>query len=156
MMDFESAFNRLIGVEGSYVNDPADPGGETKYGISKATYPQEDIPNLTLDHAKALYLRDFWGPAGCDAVPDGLKYTLFDMAVNSGVRTAVRNLQQAVGEKEDGVLGPHTLQAVQAMGPSRVMARFQGYRLYMMTDLKTWPSYGKGWAKRVARDLMGA
>ena len=60
MSNFDRAFRFLIGEEGGYVNDPADPGGETKFGISKRAYPQLDIKSLTLDQAKAIYRRDYW------------------------------------------------------------------------------------------------
>lgn len=152
-MDFETAFARLIGNEGGYVNHPGDPGGETKYGISKRQYPGEDIKNLTLDRAKALYLRDYWGPAGCDVVPMMAKFQVFDMAVNSGVFQTIRTVQKVVGEVADGALGPRTLQAIQSMQPTRFVARFNGYRLDFMTDLKTWEIFGKGWARRIAKEL---
>ena len=69
-MDFDVAFERLIGHEGGYVNNPSDPGGETKFGISRRAYPSEMIRTLTLQRAKELYLRDCWGPAGCGVVPE--------------------------------------------------------------------------------------
>lgn len=152
-MDFDTAFEKLIGHEGGYVNNPADPGGETKYGISKRAYPGEDIKNMTLARAKALYLRDYWGPAGCDAVPDGLKFDLFDLAVNSGVTTAIKLLQSSAGVISDGVLGPRTLQALNSMPVHRLVARFNGWRLAMMTNLPTWNQFGKGWTRRVAENL---
>lgn len=153
-MTFDEAFERLIGHEGGYVNDPRDPGGETKYGISKRSHPGEDIAGMTLERAKAIYLHDYWGPAGCDAAPDNVKFDLFDMAVNSGVKRATLTLQRAVGETEDGILGPRTLQAVQSMPPARLAARFNAIRLRFMTDLPTWPAFGKGWARRIADNLM--
>lgn len=155
-MTFDEAFTRLIGHEGGYVNDPRDPGGETKYGISRRSYPGEDIAGMTLERAKAIYLRDFWGPAGCDAVPDGVKFDLFDAAVNSGVRTAAKLLQRAVGETQDGIIGPRTLQAVQSMPAPRLVARFNGARLEFMAGLSTWPAFGRGWARRIASNLMEA
>lgn len=155
-MTFDQAFERLIGHEGGYVNDSRDPGGETKFGISRRSYPGEDIAGMTLERAKAIYLRDFWGPAGCDAVPDGVRFDLFDMAVNSGKAPAVRALQRACGEREDGILGPRTLQAVQAMQPQRLLARFNGARLALLADLPTWPAFGRGWARRVAQNLLEA
>lgn len=155
-MNFDQAFEQLIGHEGGYVNDPHDPGGETKYGISRRSYPGEDIAGMTLERAKTIYLRDFWGPAGCDAVPDGLKFDLFDMAVNSGKAAAVRALQRACGEREDGVLGPRTLQAMSGMNQTRLAARFNGARLALLADLPTWPAFGRGWARRVAQNLMEA
>jgi lysozyme family protein len=153
-MTFDEAFERLIGHEGGYVNHPTDPGGETKFGISKRSYPGEDIAGMTLERAKAIYLRDYWGPAGCDAVPDGVKFDLFDMAVNSGIQRAVLTLQRAVGEVEDGILGPRTLQAVQSMPAARLRARFNAVRLRFITDLPTWPAFGKGWVRRIAANLM--
>lgn len=155
-MNFDKAFERLIGHEGGYVNDPRDPGGETKFGISKRSYPAEDIKGLTLERAKAIYRRDFWGVAGCDAVPDAMKFDLFDMAVNSGPVTAIKTLQRSAGVTPDGLLGPITLQALNSTPAPRLVARFNGHRLDFMTDLKTWPVFGKGWAKRVASNLKGA
>lgn len=155
-MNFDQAFERLIGHEGGYVNDPRDPGGETKFGISKRSYPAEDIKGLTLERAKAIYRRDFWGVAGCDAVPDAIKFDLFDMAVNSGPVTAIKTLQRSAGVTPDGLLGPITLQALNSTPAPRLVARFNGNRLDFMTDLKTWPVFGKGWAKRVASNLKEA
>lgn len=167
-MNFDEAFDRLRGHEGGFTQDTRDSGnwtgGEvgrgvckgTKYGISAAAYPGEDIEHLTIDRAKTLYLRDYWGPAGCDAVPDQIKFDLFDMAVNSGVKAAVKALQLAVGETTDGVLGARTLQAVQSMPALRLVARFNGARLIHISDATAWPAYGRGWAKRIAQNLLAA
>jgi lysozyme family protein len=152
--DFDAAFQRTVGLEGGYVNDPQDPGGETRYGISKRAYPAEDIAGMTPDRAKVLYFRDYWGPAGCDAAPSALKFHLFDCAVNSGVTTAIKLLQKVVGETQDGILGPRTLQAVQSANALRLVPRFNGARLELMTSLPTWPTFGKGWAKRIASNLQ--
>lgn len=155
-MNFDVSFEKLIGNEGGYTQGKGDPGGETKYGISKRSYPMEDIQNLTLARAKELYKRDFWGPAGCDTLPEPIKFDLFDMAVNSGVRQAVKTLQHAVGAKEDGLLGSATLQAAQSMSPDRVLMRFNASRLLFMTSLSTWPQFGKGWCIRVAQNILTA
>lgn len=155
-MDFGTAFERVIGHEGGYVNDPRDPGGETKFGISKRSYPMEDIAGLTLERAKAIYARDFWGPAGCDAVPDGARYALFDLAVNSGARTAVKLLQGAVGETDDGILGPRTITAASSMPSARLVARLCAARLKLMTDLATFDTFGRGWTRRVLSILQEA
>ena len=56
-MTFDEAFKLLIGHEGGHVNDARDPGGETKFGISKRVYPFEDIRNLTIERARAIYYR---------------------------------------------------------------------------------------------------
>lgn len=153
-MDFDVAFERLIGHEGGYVNNPNDPGGETKYGISRRAYPSEMIRTLTLERAKELYLRDYWGPAGCDVVPGAVKFDLFDMAVNSGVSAAIKTLQRTVGVDDDGRIGPLTLQALSSMPVMRFVARFNGHRLLLLSSLPTWPAFGRGWAGRVAKNLI--
>lgn len=156
-MDFNTAFERLIGHEGGYVNDPRDPGGETKFGISKRSYPGEDIAGMTLERAKAIYLRDFWRTAGCDEVPDALKFDLFDTAVNSGCTRAVQFLQRAAGAVDDGRLGPQTLWAVRNMDPERLFARFNGHRLDFLNDNpEQWAHFGRGWAQRIAENLKAA
>lgn len=154
-MDFDQAFRRVIGHEGGYSNDPQDTGGETKYGISKRAYPHLNIASLTMDEAKAIYKRDYWGAAGCDAVPDILRFDLFDMAVNQGVKSAIRALQHAVGEHEDGILGPRTLQAIQSTPEHRMLFRFDAARLvaYTQADETRWSRFGRGWVRRVALNM---
>ena len=153
-MNFEEAFERLIGHEGGYTAGVGDPGGETKFGISKRSYPSEDIKGLTLERAKAIYRKDFWSAAAVDGLPDAIKFDVFDTAVNSGVGTAVRMVQKAVGVQTDGVLGPVTLKACNSMPSTRLIARFNGARLMFMADLSIWPSFGRGWARRVASNLL--
>lgn len=161
-MTFDEAFAKLVDVshEGGYVNNPADPGGETKYGISKRSYPGEDIKNLTLDRAKQIYARDFWGPAGCDALPDLLKFEMFDLAVNTSApgkpATAIKILQQAVGSYADGILGPKTLQAAQSIDPNKALRRLQAMRLNYYAGLTNWPAFGRGWVRRVATNMLEA
>lgn len=153
-MNFDQAFERLIGHEGGYVNHPDDPGGETNFGISKRSYPGEDIKGLTLARAKEIYKRDFWGPAGCDALPESAKFQVFDAAVNSGVYRAIKLIQRTVGENQDGVLGPVTLQAIQSMPPDRFAAHFAAHRLAYMTSMPNWASFSKGWTRRVVANLL--
>lgn len=152
-MKFNKAFKKLIGHEGGYVNHPDDPGGETKYGISKRSYPDEDIAGMTLDRARLIYFRDYWTRAGSDKLPHPVDFLQFDAAVNSGVGNATRWLQRAVGTVEDGVLGPITLAAVQVLHPYELAAKVSSVRLDFMTNLSTWPTFGRGWAKRIASNL---
>lgn len=175
-MDFDTALARLRKNEGGWVDNPADPGGETYKGIARRFWPtwagwtvvdgakaQPGFPaSLGADTGLQQAVRDFyrvnfWGPAGCDAVPDGIKFDLFDTAVNSSVTTAVRLLQNAVGENVDGKLGPHTLMAVQSMDPERLIARFNGWRLdYLNDNPHLWAEFGRGWAQRIADNLKAA
>ena len=152
-MNYDDAFERVIGHERGYVDDPDDPGGETKYGISKRSYPGEDIAGLTLDRAMEIYKRDYWDLCRCDELPDGVDFLVFDAAVNSGVHRSVQWLQEAVGATMDGVLGPRTLAAVASLSSFLVAARLCGVRLGFMADLDTWEHFGRGWARRIAKNL---
>lgn len=151
-MNFDAAFDLLLSptYEGGYSNDPHDRGKETKYGISKRSYPALDIKNLTRADVKPIYRRDFWGPAGCDAVPDALKYPLFDFAVNSGPKTAVRTLQKRLQVETDGIIGPITLMEISIWPENDLALTLCMDRLNFMTTLPTWPAHGKGWSRRIA------
>ena len=153
VVSFESAFDRLINSEGGYVNDPNDPGGETKFGISKRSYPNVDIKALTLEQAKAIYLRDFWQAGRMDEYDPAISFQVFDFAVNSGIQTALRKLQAAVRVADDGYVGPVTVAAIKAMSVTDVIMRFVAQRLRYWTKLSNWPVAGAGWANRAARDL---
>lgn len=82
--DFDRCVTFVLKQEGGYVNNPADHGLETNFGISKRAYPSLDIKNLTRDEAVEIYRRDYWVKAGCDRLewPDCL--VVFDTAVNMG------------------------------------------------------------------------
>jgi lysozyme family protein len=151
VIDFDTAFNRLLGNEGGYTNNPADPGGETSFGISKRSYPQVDIKALTQDQAKAIYHRDFWAPLG-DA-PNAVKFQAFDFAVNSGIQTAIRKLQAAIGVADDGHWGPLSAAKLAAMDVNDVLLRFMAQRLRFWVKCSAWPSMGGGWVNRAAKQL---
>jgi lysozyme family protein len=153
---FDQAFDKLISHEGAYIFDPRDPGGETKFGVSKRSYPTLDIRGLTLADAKAIYRRDFWDRAQCDRLPPDLAFDVFDAAVNSGIGQSIRWLQRALGVADDGVVGPLTMAHIQReTDTSAIQARFNGHRLEFMTKLSTWDTFGKGWARRIATNLKG-
>lgn len=152
---FDQAFQIVIGAEGGYSNDSRDPGGETRYGISKRSYPAVDIANLTLDQAKAIYFRDYWTTAGCDKLTDSLAIIVFDSAVNSGPGQAVRWLQAAAGVPQDGAIGPVTLAAVARMKPEQAAVDSLAARLLFMASLPTWPTFRLGWTRRLF-GLIGA
>ena len=79
----------VLKQEGGYSNNPSDPGGETNYGISRKSYPNEDIKNMTVERAKEIYYRDFWVPMFCEQIQSlGLALALFDAGVNCGTVTA--------------------------------------------------------------------
>lgn len=155
-MNFDQAFERTVGHEGGYVDDPRDPGGETKFGISKRAYPDEDIKALTIMRARELYRRDYWDRCQCDQLPGWIAGHVFDAAVNSGIKQASLWLQRAVGAPPDGSIGAQTIACARRADPGTAVARFNAARLQFMTDLPTWPTFGRGWARRIASNLLEA
>lgn len=158
-MNFDQAFDRLLGHEGGYSNHPEDPGGETMWGITVAVArafgyrgAMRDLPR---DTAKAIYRRSYWDAVKAEQLPASVRFDVFDAAVNSGPAQAAKWLQRAVGVPADGAIGPQTLGATAKAGPMLV-AHYNGVRLQFMTELKTWPSFGKGWARRIASNLQRA
>lgn len=157
-MTFDEAFTRLLGSEGGYSDHKADPGGKTQFGITEAVARAHgftgDMRTLTRDEAKRIYRADYWEPVRADELPQQVRYDVFDGAVNSGVKQSVKWLQRAAGVTDDGIIGPKTLAAVHALAPDRVAKRYNGHRLRFMKDLKNWPSFSRGWADRIASNLL--
>jgi len=154
MINFDTAFDRLIGHEGGYVNHPRDPGGETNWGISKRSYPHLNIANLTRDDAKEIYRRDFW--AGLDGVDDAVRFQVFDAAVNHGIGNAVRMLQRAVRVADDGHWGPVSASAAEKIDRNDLLLRFLAERLDFMRKLSTFKDFGSGWSGRIVGNLRYA
>ena len=122
---FQEALKRFaVPNEGGYINHPNDRGGETKYGISRRWYPNEDISNLTRERANIILFRDYWKNRNINQLPDELAYRVFDNAIVQGQPTAVRNLQRALGVKADGQIGPNTLNAVNSQDYNTIRKRF--------------------------------
>ncbi len=103
METFDRCIRAVLSEEGGLSDHPQDPGGLTKYGISRRAYPDLDIRRLTMDEAIELYRRDYWNPVHGTDLPASLALLVFDSAVNQGAGTAVRLLQKAVGVTEDEV-----------------------------------------------------
>lgn len=148
--NFEPCLSALLGHEGGYVNHPKDPGGETNFGISKRSYPKEDIKGLTPDRAGLIYRRDFWQPQNCDLLPAGIDNVVFDPSVNSGRKRGAQWTQAALGVKADGVIGKATIAAALKADPVPVIRAACANRMGMLRGLKTWSAFGKGWSRRVA------
>lgn len=154
-MTFERAFDHVIGIEGGYVDDDADPGGETKYGISQRAYPDENIASLTLERAKEIYLRDYWEPLHCERMPWPLSMLVFDCGVNQGLNTAARLLQKTLGVEQDGVIGNKTLQRAALTG-DETCAMFLADRALRYAGTNNFSRFGRGWMKRLFLIAMEA
>jgi len=152
-LNLEQSLKQLLGNEGGFVDHPADPGGATNFGITQRVARAHgftgDMRNLPLGTALSIYKSDYWDPIKADQLPDALRFHVFDAAVNSGPGQAVKWLQSAAGITVDGVIGPKTLAAAAGV----TAAKYSGIRLRFMTDLGTWSTFGKGWARRIADNL---
>jgi lysozyme family protein len=162
-MDFKTAFKHLVrpDEEGAYSNHPKDRGGPTMYGVTERVARRHgytgDMKDLPLDLAERIYLEDYWGPAGCDAVPDNMKYPLFSFYVNAPPKAAIRALQIAAElpeSQQDGVMGPKTLMAVNSANAKRLEFRFSAAKNLYYTGLTDWPAFGRGWIRREALNVL--
>ena len=156
-MNFDHAFDRLIGHEGGYVNHPSDPGGETMFGVTArvARAHGYDGPMRLLPRpkAKAIAKEAYWDRIKADQYDGAIGYQVFDATFNHGIENAVRFLQRAVDVADDGNIGPVTVAAIKAMTVTDVLARFNAERLEFYTKLSTWSDFGKGWARRIVGNL---
>lgn len=152
-MNIEQALKRLLGNEGGYSDNPADPGGKTMYGITervaRAYGYKGEMRDLPLSIATDIYRVNYWAPIRADQLPESLRFHVFDAAVNSGPGQAIKWLQQAANVAQDGVIGARTISAASMVNP----AKYSAIRLRFMTGLSTWPTFGKGWARRIADNL---
>ena len=147
---FEHALQNILKWEGGYVDNPDDPGGETKYGISKSAYPDLEISSLTEEQAAEIYRRDYWDVCGCDDLPAGIDLIVFDCAVNQGPDFAVRTLQRAVGSAVDGLVGPKTLLAAKSADFHSALCEYVAQRGKHYGNLSTFEQFGLGWMRRLA------
>jgi lysozyme family protein len=153
-MNFDNAFAALMNVEGGYWDDPV--GGPTMYGVTervaRAWGYAGDMRQLPLATARSIAKSEYWDRFKCDQLPYAIAYQVFDAAYNGG--RPAQWLQQAVGAVADGIIGAKTIAAVRAADPSKVILAFNAARIQYLTSLKNWPSNSKGWARRIAENLL--
>ena len=175
---FHTSFDRTVGHEDVFSDDPNDNGnwtggkkgkGElkgTKYGISAKFYynskwfeicHRTDIKDLSLNQVQIIYFNVYWSPLGI--VTDqssAFYYQYFDAAVNHGVSGANRILQRAVNVEDDGVIGPVTLGAVEENPVDELPFMFISERMVTHGKSATWRHHGGGWNNRNAQNLLYA
>lgn len=139
MNHFDRVMAFILAEEGGYVNNPADPGGETKYGISKRAYPNLNIAALTVEDAKSIYRRDYWNVLGLDTVAKyGPALVLMNCAVNAGVRRALQIKERVSTSSQPFIVA------------------FQAELMLHYASLPTWSVFGRGWARRTIRASIEA
>jgi len=168
----EQSLEWLLEEEGGFSNHPADTGGATMYGVTQATYnawrksikkTQQPVGKITQEEAKSLYRAMYWDEAGCDKLPFPVNYMVFDGAVNSGPSRSDKWLQEALSVKQDGILGPKTLGALEealAASDGVIYYRLIDARLkFLVALVKSKPSqlvFLLGWMRRLIRVLLRA
>lgn len=151
---FLNAVNNTLLYEGGYANNPSDPGGETNFGISKASYPTLNIQTLTRDQAIAIYHSDFWNVIQGESIPPKLALNVFDCAVNMGSKTSTIMLQSALGVAADGIIGPITRAALSTCDVHRVLEQFTTARILKYAALSTFKTFGTSWIDRTIGTLL--
>lgn len=157
---FLTFIERILSHEGGYVNHPADPGGETNWGITKRTAMANgyhgSMRSLTREKAIEIYRSAFWQRYRCDEMPDALAFQFLDVCINHGGGNAARMLQRALGVADDGIIGKITMNAIHTQPENDVVLKFNAERIVFYSKLKTFGTFGKGWVRRVAENLVHA
>lgn len=164
MNGFEFALKFVLQWEGGYINHPADPGSETNFGITHATYTQyrrsrgkapQSVRLISKVEVDNIYRANYWVRAGCEALPPLLALVHFDWAVNHGVVGATKTLQRIVGTRQDGIYGPLTATAVNnAVRLKGDVALAQAYcnereHCYRRWGVGTQAVFLRGWLNRL-------
>jgi lysozyme family protein len=155
---FLKAFEYLMYHEGGYSNDPKDAGGETKFGISRRSYPNLDIKNLTPEQAKQIYFCDFWQKGKYEQIEDeNIATKFFDLAVHTGISQAIKLIQRALRAAgtqvaEDGIIGPITLKAINEADSTDLLAALKsesaGYYRLIANANPSQQKFIAGWLNR--------
>src|SRR5690606_21716507 len=154
---FEAALTEVLVHEGGFSNHARDPGGMTNLGVTKRTWEawtgrpatEGEMRSLTRAKVAPLYRKNYWDAVRADELPPALALVVFDFAVNAGPARAARLLQRIVGVTQDGKIGPQTLAAVKAWGVASLVRVYQDARRDYYRSLSTFPTFGRGWLRRV-------
>ena len=162
MAEFGRAINTVLQNEGGYVHDPADAGGETKFGISKRSFPDVDIKGLSPTTAADIYQRTFWNthPQLARLDSQAVATKTFDLMVNMGSSRGIKILQSSINRVAgeggtvhvDGRLGPMTVDRANAVDERSLLAAMREAAAdYYRAIAKAKPSQAKflrGWLRR--------
>jgi lysozyme family protein len=159
--NFSKSFEYVLDDEGGFSDNKKDPGGATNRGVTLRTWEDwqrrqvsvQEIRDLTVDQVLPLYRARYWDAVKADLLPNGVDYLVFDTAVNCGVSNAIKFIQQSLGVKDDGVIGPVTLTAIRTVDVDHLIDQYTQLRQKHYESLPTFDEFGEGWmdrAKRVA------
>ena len=146
-MNLDAILEQVLVRERGYVNNPADKGGATKYGVTAATLgawrklgrkaTPAEVATLTPFEAKAIFADQYVRAPGFLVFGDRPAFlaVLVDLAINSGPKRAIILLQRTLGVVDDGVLGPKTIAAARAQPDVRLALRLSTQRLRFLGRL---------------------
>lgn len=150
--------------EGGFCNVAGDPGGATNHGITMAELSAvlgrpatvSDVQNLTAEQAEAIYKPRYWDAVNGDGLPAGVDLMVLDFGINTGPGTSAMALQGLLGVKEDGQIGPVTLDAVKWHDPQWVIAGLSLAHTAHYRGLPGFDEFGDGWLARNGRAQKAA
>lgn len=156
--NFSRALSLVLKSEGGWSDHAQDPGGATMKGVTlanfrryvKADATKDDLRKISNDQVATVYRRFYWDAVAGAQLPGGVDYAVFDFAVNSGPSRAAKLLQAIVGAKQDGKIGPDTLEKAKAMMRATLIDEICDRRMAFLRKLSTWKTFGKGWTSRVS------
>jgi len=163
-MRFKEALQYILKEEGGYVNHPKDPGGMTNLGVTRRALEDfkgghvsdDEMRTLTSESVAPFYEYMYWDKCRCGELPSRVALIVFDCAVNQGVPTACRILQEAVGAKVDGVLGPKTMAMVKVCASRETVYMVAILRAKRYLGTRNVETFGKGWGNRLYSILTSA
>ena len=157
--NFEVCLTKLLVHEGGFVHHEKDPGGMTNLGITIRVWEEwvghpvseKEMRKLTPLMVAPLYKRKYFDACRANELISGVDYCVFDVAVNSGVGRAIKLLQSCVGATPDGSYGSITAALVKKAeeNPAKLIEDYCAKRLEFLQSLKAFPTFGKGWTRRV-------
>ena len=161
--NYHNSFRKLLNVEGGFSDHPDDNGGPTNFGVTQRTYnywrrlenlPQQSVKKITVLEASRLYKKLFWNAVKGDLLPLGLDHIIFDYAVNSGPKRAIKALQKELGTSADGIIGPETRGLIKEIyhkdnKVEKIILAIMKKRLSWLHRLSDWKVFGRGWTNRI-------
>lgn len=137
---------------GKIVNNPNDPGGLTKWGISSHAYPDVDIEKLTLSKALKIIKNDYAKPIMfyevCMINPR-LAFYFLDFSIHSGSRQATKILQEIVNSPSDGFMGPNTLASIGKSNNTNLPQKYLSKRMSFLSRTSVFSSFREGFINRI-------
>jgi len=150
--EFDRAFDIVLGIEQGYSDDPDDPGGKTKWGVTEAVARAHGYTGDMKDYPKEDALKvaheSYWKVCRCHEIHWPINLYLFDMAYNSGPVPAIKTLQRTLRVSDDGIMGPQTMSAIHDM-PREQEELFLADRAMFYTILSGFRKFGRGWFRRL-------